>query len=192
MQILVKIKSLDRTPDRKEASKEAYALLSEMLTDRALPDSTVKKDGNGRPYIERTEGDTAPRFDFSLSHAGRHIAVVLAVAENESEQPRVGIDVEIPHERISKEKLAGRFFSSNEKARLEKCGYSDAEFLRIWTRKESYLKFVGTGLSGGMKEADTENIDALGVTFTEYGVEGDGDAVVTVCTDNAWLCPTPS
>lgn len=190
MQILVKIKSLDRSPDRKEASEEAYALLAEMLIEAGLPASPVKKDENGRPYIDGN--DRSPRFDFSLSHAGRHIAVALAVSENESEQPRVGIDVEIPHERISKEKLAGRFFSSREKARLEKYGYSDAEFLRIWTRKESYLKFVGTGLSGGMKEADTENTDALGVTFTEYGAEGDGDAVVTVCTDNAWLCPKPS
>ena len=179
MQILVKIKSLDRSPDRKEASKEAYALLSEMLTGCALPTSPVKKDENGRPYIE--QADTAPRFDFSLSHAGRHIAVILAVAENSSEVPRVGIDVEIPHERISKEKLASRFFSSEEKTRLAECQYSDREFLRIWTRKESYLKFVGTGLSGGMKEANTENADALGVTFTEYGIEGDGTAVVTAC-----------
>ncbi len=182
MQILVKTKHYDRTLPPREASGEAYALLSEMLTEEGLPASPVQRDEHGRPYIERTASDASPRFDFNLSHAGRYVAVAIAVAENENETPRVGIDVEVPHRRIDKKRLAERFFSPAERARLEDARYADAEFLRIWTKKESYLKFLGTGLSGGMQNADTENATALGVSFTEYTLEGDPSAVVTVCT----------
>ena len=178
MKLLVEVKDLERPLPKKEASRAAYALLSRLLSENRLPSSPILRDENGRPYIP---APSPRRFDFNLSHAGRYIAVAIAIAENESEPVRVGIDVEIPHENIRRERLADRFFSENEIERLKKCGYEEKEFLRIWTKKEAYLKFIGTGLSGGMKEADTERADALRVTLSEY--ETDGNAVVAVCTD---------
>ena len=180
MQIFVETKKYDAPLNPKEASKEARALLSRMLADAGLPeDLPVREDENGRPYIA-PEPD-APRVDFNLSHAGRYVVCALAVAEHADESPRVGVDVEIPHPRVNKESLARRFFSEREIRQLEQTAYADSEFLRIWTRKESYLKFVGTGLSGGMKAADTTDPDALGVAFSEYPIADDDSAVLTLC-----------
>ena len=181
MQIHLGRKKFDPAPTPREASREARALLREMLEKAGLPmDKQIEKDENGRPYAVQTVG--TPKFDFNFSHAGRYVVCALAIAEKDGETPRIGVDVEIPHEAVKKERLSRRFFTKNEIAQLESADYSDRAFLRIWTRKEAYLKFVGTGLSGGMQTADTTDPDALGVVFTEYTVDGDPEAVLTVCT----------
>ena len=57
----------------------------------------------------------------------------------------VGIDVEVGLEY--KEKIAERFFNAAEIQQLGIAADKDAEFGRIWTAKESTLKYLGCGLS---------------------------------------------
>lgn len=78
---------------------------------------------------------------FNLSHAGDYAAAVFA-------ETAAGIDIE----RIGEAKmdLARRFFTGEECDFLESLGDRDAadrEFIKIWTRKESYIKAVGMGMS---------------------------------------------
>lgn len=182
MQIQLGIKRFDSPLSPHDASEEARRLLFEMLTESGLPTAiSLKKDKNGRPYADHPS--EARIFDFNLSHAGNYVACALAIAEQAGEAPRVGVDVEIPHPRMSKERLAERFFSASERERLEKRAYCDSDFLDIWTKKEAYLKYTGTGLSGGMRETDTEHPETLAhaVSLTSYRIPSDPSACVALC-----------
>ena len=85
----------------------------------------------------RLEGD--PLF-FNLSHAGE--LVLCAISEEE-----VGCDTEPI--RKADEKLIRRFFHPREQELVFSCTAEkerDRMFTRIWTLKESYIKFTGQGL----------------------------------------------
>ena len=78
---------------------------------------------------------------FSLSHAGSWALCAV------SDRP-AGCDVE----RLGRgdPRIPGRFFHPEERAALEAAGDPakwDRLFGRIWTRKESYLKATGEGIS---------------------------------------------
>ncbi len=62
---------------------------------------------------------------------------------------RIGVDVEAIRENVKCEQLAERFFSAHEVADLLSLPSEDrrAAFFRCWTRKESYIKALGRGLS---------------------------------------------
>ena len=89
----------------------------------------------GKPYLP-----DAPAFQFNLSHSGERVLCAV------SDRP-VGCDVE----RIERDLtgLARRFFHPEEQAALAAVPEEErnALFVRLWTRKESYLKAKGTGIS---------------------------------------------
>lgn len=90
----------------------------------------------GKPGLRNVTG-----LHFNLSHAGDYAAAVFS-------ETAVGIDIE----RIGEAKLdlARRFFTGEECEFLESLtgrDTADREFIRIWTRKESYIKAVGRGMS---------------------------------------------
>lgn len=96
----------------------------------------VQRDGKfGKPYIKEL-----PEVHFSISHSG--IWWCCAIADK-----TVGLDVQEKRTR-NQEKLARRFFHPDEVAWLEKHGFE--HFCRLWTYKESYVKFTGKGLTEGM------------------------------------------
>ncbi len=103
--------------------------------------------------MERTGSPrcTSPTFEFNLSHT--HELAVCAL----SKVGRIGVDVEEirPMEEHGR-KLIGRFFSE-----VEQREYLDVPeherltaFFRGWTRKEAYLKAVGTGLATVLSSFD--------------------------------------
>ena len=79
-------------------------------------------------------------FYFNLSHSGSW--VVLAFGDSQ-----VGVDVETYRENVNIASFAKRFFTPEE-ARycLEASDNPYPRFFQIWTGKESYLKYLGTGL----------------------------------------------
>lgn len=82
-----------------------------------------------------------PDFHFNLSHSGDW--VVLAYASYP-----VGIDVERIQWNSGKEKLARHYFTTDEQDYVFGQGERGTaeRFFEIWTAKESYLKYLGTGL----------------------------------------------
>lgn len=94
---------------------------------------------HGKPRLVGGSG-----LEFSLSHSGG--VALLAVADGVP----VGVDVELI--RPLSENIAERFFAPPEVAALAQV--PDAErvsaFYACWTRKEAFLKGVGTGISGGL------------------------------------------
>jgi 4'-phosphopantetheinyl transferase len=92
---------------------------------------------HGRPAVVHT----GPPLHFSLAHSRGLIAVAVA--------PRViGVDVErLPSPETIE--ACTRALHPGEQAELEAAppGERRAHFGRLWTRKEAYLKALGTGLS---------------------------------------------
>ena len=62
---------------------------------------------------------------------------------------RMGVDVEFHQANIDVKDLASKFFSAREKKRILSLPVSQqtAAFYDCWTRKESFIKAVGHGLS---------------------------------------------
>ncbi|MEW2067053.1 4'-phosphopantetheinyl transferase superfamily protein [Streptomyces sp. NPDC007346] len=95
---------------------------------------------HGRPAVVQAQAG-GPPLHFSLAHSRGLIAVVVA--------PRViGVDVERLPSAQTVEACA-RALHPGEQAELEAAppGERRAHFGRLWTRKEAYLKALGTGLS---------------------------------------------
>jgi 4'-phosphopantetheinyl transferase len=97
----------------------------------------------GKPYLLEPHGG----LRFSVAHSSGLAVYALAV------EREVGIDIERVREESRLERLAAWFVSPSEE-RLLNIERADARRLalhRCWTRKEAYLKAVGTGLSIGPK-----------------------------------------
>lgn len=95
----------------------------------------LAKTAAGKPYL------TNQKLHFNVSHSG--LWVVIAWGSSS-----VGIDVEQIQMDRGKEALARRYFSEDEQAYLFSGGEQERaeRFFRIWTGKESYLKYLGTGI----------------------------------------------
>lgn len=127
-------KRADRYPRREDAvcCVTAEALLRHIL---GMGEYRIGTHPLGKPYVLGKQD-----FHFNISHGGDW--VVLAFGDSE-----VGVDVEGGRPNIDPEALAGRFFTPEEQAYiLEEKSRCRERFLEIWTGKESYLKYLGTGL----------------------------------------------
>jgi len=88
---------------------------------------------------------------FSVSHS--HGVSVIAIAPCAA----VGVDVERVIERATMAQLAIRFFSEHEYRSWAAVAGAQrtAAFYDLWTRKEAYLKALGTGLFDGSAKANS-------------------------------------
>ena len=118
----------------------AEALLRYALGTTAY---TIEKNPQGKPRIAGRED-----FHYNLSHAGNWVVIAYCSEE-------VGIDIEKISWNNGKERLARRFFTKNEQDYVFQADARQPQrFFQIWTGKESYLKFLGTGLSKALDSFD--------------------------------------
>ncbi|HEX8305151.1 MAG TPA: 4'-phosphopantetheinyl transferase superfamily protein [Jatrophihabitans sp.] len=103
---------------------------------------------HGRPALAGTEQPV----QFSLSHGGDLVLVGVAAAP-------VGVDVEeVPDAQVAAD-LSARLHPA-EQREIAAAGRPEVAFARVWTRKEAYLKGIGTGLSRGL---GTDYLGAAGL-----------------------------
>lgn len=87
----------------------------------------------GKPYLR----DYSNAY-FNISHSGQFVACAV------SDCP-IGVDIQ---EIASYHRdVARRVFSPEELSQIESSPDRSAEFTRLWTQKEAYLKMLGTGFS---------------------------------------------
>lgn len=96
---------------------------------------TVETEPGGKPRITGR-----PDFHFNLSHSGDW--VVLAWGDTP-----VGVDVERIRPDTDFRAVAKRFFSEEERRSLEMAEDARGRFYALWTGKESWIKYTGTGLN---------------------------------------------
>lgn len=99
---------------------------------------------HGKPYLINSP------WHFNLSHSGDYVLCALSRRE-------VGADIQIERKKNVK-KIAERFFSEEENRMLKQSEDENADFFRLWTRKEAYGKLTGEGLAG-----------VLGINLQEEG-----------------------
>ncbi|MGF6375690.1 4'-phosphopantetheinyl transferase [Clostridiales Family XIII bacterium PM5-7] len=122
---------------------------------------TIKKDAIGAPYL-LGEGTTC----CSISHSGEYD--VLAV----SDEP-IGVDLQVHRGEARGELIANRFFHREEAEYLRHHQSDDSKFYKVWTAKESYVKFTKTGIDEAFgkfsviaEEFEVNQWNAIGVCFT--------------------------
>jgi 4'-phosphopantetheinyl transferase len=95
----------------------------------------------GKPYI--SDGQNAHNLNFNLSHANE-LALYAVTRER-----GVGIDIEYIREDFAKLEIAEHFFSKDEVGALKSLPVDQRTkaFFDCWSRKESYIKALGVGVS---------------------------------------------
>ncbi len=143
----------------------AHALRAAGATDLTLAYGEHEK-----PYLLNH-----PNIHFNLSHSGT--LAVCAVAG-----VPVGVDVE--ELRPCDEGVARHCFQDSEMSWLREQDDVGRAFTQLWTRKESYLKLLGTGFSTSAKSFSVLQNDAreLGIAFYETELTGH---LVCVCLRDA-------
>ena len=128
----------------KNINDKKRSLLGEVLCRKCLAEKLkipsgnidIKKTEKGKPYLSGNH----PEFFFNMSHSGDW--VVAALSEGE-----IGVDVE----KIKKPayRIAERYFTTSELITLNSLNEQEKAnfFYDLWTLKESYLKFLGKGLT---------------------------------------------
>lgn len=145
-------KRAERLLDREQGTRRAAArgVLREILAEYlgVAPEGiTIATGEHGKPFVP------GAGIHFNLSHSGDLILIALA-------QREIGIDLEAIRSDLPWEPLARQFFSPGECAALFSLSPSDrlAAFYRIWTRKEAYLKGVGSGFSRSCSEFEVSSL----------------------------------
>lgn len=127
-----------RQPLGRNLSTAASLLLDHALfEDQGIRLSQVELETGpyGKPFLAGRE-----EVQFSLSHSGCFAVCALGGSP-------VGVDVE----RVNQQKrdymeIAARFFHEGEYEQLGSSADPAVDFYRLWTLKESYIKFTGEGL----------------------------------------------
>lgn len=164
----------ERLVKLKSEEEQLRGLAVSVLLRIALEEEGVSFDtlefargAHGKPYIVDCE------IYFNVSHAGEY--ALCAVCDQE-----VGVDVEsltrLDEHPNQVMRIAERILTDKERKLWEQSGMNASQLLRIWTRKESYAKRAGRGLSIGLERVDTtEN-----AFYQERQLKD--DYYMTVCT----------
>ena len=160
--------------DRKRCVR-AYMLLWEGLArEYGVEEAPVFDFGShGKPVLR-----DHPALHFSLSHSGNAVLCAL-------DRRPVGADIEMIRRKNLEHLLS--VFSAAEQASIALADSPETWFTRLWTRKESYLKLTGEGLTGtkALREIPTEDNGA--VHFETVLREAEG-FVYSVCR---WTADLP-
>lgn len=138
-----KIKAYRFSKDRK-LSLYAALLLPFACTDQYdLPFAEIDPlwPRTGKPILQ-----SHPEIHFSIAHSGHCSAIVISDQET-------GLDAELIAEAPMK--AMKRAFSPEETRQIFSSEDRNLEFYRIWTRKEAYGKYLGTGLSSSVFKTNT-------------------------------------
>lgn len=131
---------------------------SQISQELHIPTANVEFEYNsyGKPLLKDN-----PSYDFSISHSDGYVVFASDVAP-------VGVDIETlkpPNFRLAK-----RFFTPTEYDYIMKSENPSLKFFEVWTKKEAYIKMLGTGFSTPLSTFDIlspENITKFFNTFTD-------------------------
>lgn len=116
-------------------------ILADALLRYALGEDTftVETGEYGKPYIRER-----PDFHYNLSHSGDWVVIAWA-------DTPVGVDIQKMQWDEKKLRLLRRCFTAEEQTYVLEGeeGIQD-RFYEIWTKKESYLKYLGTGIRSAL------------------------------------------
>ena len=173
----VLLKNRERVARMKNKQNAANTLIGEIIARTAISARTgipgmkleIDPDKYGKPHMIN-----APGVHFNTSHSGD--LVVCAI----NDEP-VGVDIEVI--RAPKPDVAKRFFRSDEYEYITSgADAPDVAFFRIWTMKESYVKWLGKGLRARLDSFSVFEIQRQGRPVF-HSIDVRPDALCCICTD---------
>ena len=161
-----------RNDEQKVQSLVAGLLVRSELSRRVgIPFEKVafEKGPHGKPYLK------GGAVQFSLSHTKG--AVCAAFADGTED---IGVDIERRDRRVS-ENMRSRVLSENERS----IAVSGEDIIRIWVKKEAFLKRTGIGIATDLRGADTTLLPDVtcfeaGAYFVGVAGKGAAEANITV------------
>lgn len=131
------------------AALKSYEMLTQMLNKAGCENPTADwlYSDQGKPYIEGG-------LCFSISHCQKGLAVIV-------DTEPVGIDIE--QIRSYNPSLVERTMNEREQASIHNSEDPARTFIRLWTQKEAYLKWKGTGITEDLQNCLN---DTRGCRFT--------------------------
>lgn len=134
---------------RSESRKREWLTVRNALKGLGIPDAKIVYDTFGKPHLESGKS-------ISISHSNEFVAVMI------SESGRIGIDIEVLHERIKK--LSQKFIGEKEKTDI---GEEIAiEKLHVyWGAKEVLYKIHGIGGIDFKKDLFVQSFQ-----YTDFGI----------------------
>jgi 4'-phosphopantetheinyl transferase len=137
----------ERDRRRFTCARGALRRLLAAYLDTEPSELTFSYGPNGKPALS---GRFAHALTFNVSHS--HELALVAIGRD----VEMGVDVEAVRSMNDADDIASRFFSPRETAQLR--ALPDAvrteAFFACWTRKEAYLKALGSGLAKPLDEFD--------------------------------------
>ncbi|MBQ4333214.1 MAG: 4'-phosphopantetheinyl transferase superfamily protein [Clostridia bacterium] len=158
-----------RVPLKRAQCVAAGLLLTHLFGCDDVPPALTYGE-NGKPYLADSSGP-----HFSISHTD--VWVFCAVSGHE-----IGLDAQT-RRRVCP-RLAARSLSPEELSWARQD--IELHFARLWTMKEAYLKYTGTGLSVPIRSVTvsvppTEGRDGKHDLFWHYPYFSDPNIAITVC-----------
>ena len=173
-----------RHPGQAQASLLGLLLARRLLHSQFdLPENDLlfTTNGHGKPALA-----AYPDCHFNISHSGRVVACGVDVIP-------IGLDVE--EVRPVNLQIARRFFTPDEQEFIFSQPKADqpAAFFSVWTKKESYIKWVGRGLGIPLTSFDVL-APPVGVVFHPLWVDTTEAAIGHVCSSSSSppVCTTHS
>lgn len=168
------VEAIRHTPNtaRRKEKTAAYSLLVEALrtTGQFKEMPIIDYGERGKPFLTNYAS-----LHFNISHCRSHVAIAIHSSP-------VGVDIEC--RRKVSQSLIKRVCSKSEQLSIAASQDADMEFLRLWTRKEAYLKFTGTGivepLTGIPPQPDSHGTQVKDYTLKTHPLPG-GDGWVSIC-----------
>ena len=126
--------------------------------DPDAPVPEIAEGEKGKPYLP-----DYPELYFNLSHSGHYAAIVTGAHP-------CGVDVERDHAEY--QKISDHFFTEEEQQYIKNSSDPKDAFLQIWTRKESFIKCSGEGISRDFHSFDVISGIPNDIQFYEHVLPG--------------------
>ncbi len=117
--------------EKNTTSKE---LLKKVLKEKNI-ESDIIYNEYGKPYLKNNA------FYFNISHSSCYTVLVISSKE-------IGVDIE---KITMRDRVIDRICNDEEKKLIK----SAEDFTKMWVKKESYVKYLGIGLSYGLENVNT-------------------------------------
>lgn len=148
----------DRADRLRRQEDKLHCVVAEALLRKVLGTDAyeIRENNFGKPCIQGRED-----FHYNISHSGRY--VVIAWGDSE-----VGVDVEAWNFSANLAAIARRFFTPGEQTYVRE---DPRRFYEVWTKKESYLKFIGKGLHQDLRSFNVLEPEP-GIRYYHWTPEG--------------------
>jgi len=128
-------------------------LLRKLLADCLQTDPSAlrfSRTPHGKPFLENGP------LEFNVSHSRNRLLIAVTRGR------KVGVDIEFCRDGLNMNAIAKRWFSAEENACFAAAGRSEKTFFEIWSKKEAYVKALGTGV---YKKLNTFSVPVGGESF---------------------------